>query len=338
MAKKKVFQISDALTEGLQETITAAHNYSGELRIDVIPIKKIEVDPENPRDLALSFNDVYNGIDETDEEQARKAMELESLHTLANSIREQGVINPIVVYKFGDNYRLVAGERRTLGSILAGNAEIQAKILDNKPSKLKISLLQWIENVERSDLTLWERLRNLDKIMETYAAKKGVLPEQVTITELSNLIGCTKPHAMNYKAVLMADDELKTLIRDNKIKNLEKAALIANIQTPIVKQYAINACLAGVALKKLRIIAEQENEKLKTTMKSTTASARGRQMTAVNFGYTKNLQVAKMIFDAVLKNNSVLIPHYFNNVDFSDYKSVTDTFKQLLEKLEALHG
>ena len=141
MAKKKVFQISDALADGLEQTITAAHNYSGELRIDVIPIKKIETDPDNPRDLKLDFNDIYQGILESDENFTRKTEELANLQTLANSIRSQGIINPIVVYKYGEKYRIVAGERRTLASILAGKSEIQAKILDNKPNDLKISLL-----------------------------------------------------------------------------------------------------------------------------------------------------------------------------------------------------
>lgn len=339
MARKKVFQISDALTEGLEDTITAAHTYSGELRVDVIPIKKIEVDPENPRDLALSFSDVYIGISESDEQLERKTSELEGLQTIANSIRDQGIINPIVVYKYGEKYRLVAGERRTLGSILAGKSEIQAKILESKPSELRISLLQWIENVERADLTLWERLRNLEKIVQMYAAKKGVSQEQVTITELSNLIGCTKPHAMNYKAVLIADDEIKQLIRENKIKNLEKAALIANIQSHEVKQHAIDNCLAGATLKKLKVIAEQEQRRVITSKAIKMPSTRGRQAISVNLGVTKNIKVAKLILEALLDNHILSpITQQFVNVDYRDYKSITDTFRELLKKLEAIHA
>lgn len=339
MAKKKVFQISDALTEGLEETITAAHNYSGELRIDVIPIKRIDVDPDNPRDLALSFHDLYAGLSETDENYIRKSKELESLQTIANSIRDQGIINPIVVYKYGEKYRLVAGERRTLASILAGKSEIQAKILDNKPNDLKISLLQWIENVERADLTLWERLRNLEKIVATFTTKKGISPAQITVTELSNLIGCTKPHAMNYKAVLTAGDDIKCLIQENQIRNLEKASLLSSIQTPDIRRRAIEACLAGAALKKLKIIAEQENRKTISRNISKPQLKRGRQATSVNLGMTKNIKVAKVILDSVFKNHSLTpIAGYFADVDWNDYKSITDTFKQLLKKLEELHA
>src|SRR3990167_2599517 len=98
MAKKKVFQISNALTEGLEETITAAHQYSGELRVDVLSIKRIELDPDNPRDLMLNIDDLYHGIASSDPNYLRKSEELTSLQTMADSIREQGIINPIVVY------------------------------------------------------------------------------------------------------------------------------------------------------------------------------------------------------------------------------------------------
>lgn len=48
MAKRKVFSIGSSLSEGLERTIAAAHNYSRDLRVDVIPLNKIETDPENP--------------------------------------------------------------------------------------------------------------------------------------------------------------------------------------------------------------------------------------------------------------------------------------------------
>src|ERR1700733_15327916 len=94
MAKKKVFSIGNALSRGLEETIELAQNYSSELRIDVIPIKKIELDPSNPRDLALTMDDVQYGVKPHDYDKERKSSELESLQSMANSIKSQGIINP----------------------------------------------------------------------------------------------------------------------------------------------------------------------------------------------------------------------------------------------------
>lgn len=336
MAKKKVFSIGNALSRGLEETIESAQHYSSALRIDVIPLRKIELDPANPRDLALTLHDVQHGISQHDSEKTRKASELASLQSIAHSIKTHGIINPITVYKHGEQYRLVAGERRTLASILAGNTDIQATILDEKPDALKISLLQWIENIERSDLSLWERLTNLEKIMGAYATAKGVTTQQITITELSQLLGCVKSHAMNYKTIMNADQELKQLIVDNKIKNLEKAALIADIKAQDVRSQAIDACIAGATLKQLKNIAERAQQKL-VPIKA--LETRGRHTTAINFGVTKNIEVAKTIIESLLTHHQLAhLAASFHNVDWSNHRTVADTFQRLLVTLEKLHA
>lgn len=336
MAKKKVFSIGNALSQGLEDTIESAQNYSGELRIDIIPIRKIELDPANPRDLALTLDDVQHGISDFDTSKARKVEELDSLQSMANSIRTQGIINPVLVYKYGEKYRLIAGERRTLASILAGKTDIQAKILDDKPDQVKISLLQWIENIERSDLSLWERLTNFEMIINAYATSKGQEPNDITLAALSDLLGCVKSHAMNYKAIFNADGEIKQLIFENKIKHLEKAALISDIKSGDIRQQAIDACIAGATLKQLKTIADQSNRKL-VPIKS--ADRRGRQTTTVHFGGTKNTNVAKVIIESLLNNRALSdVTFSFKNVDWNDHRSVSETFKQLLKTLEKLHA
>lgn len=336
MAKKKVFSIGTALSQGLEETIESAQQYSSELRIDIIPLQKIELDPANPRDLVLDMNDVLNGISHHDSQKERKTEELDSLHSIAHSIQTQGIINPITVYKYGEKYRLIAGERRTLASILAGKKDIQAKILDGKPDELKISLLQWMENIERSDLSLWERLNNLEKIMKAYTTTKDLDKNQITITELSQLIGCVKSHAMNYKAILNADDELKQLIFENKIKNLEKAALLADIEPSPVRQQAIDACIAGATLKQLKSMIDQSKRKF---LPIKTFEKRGRQTTTIHFGFTRNIHVAKTMIESLLNHSQLAtVPSPLINIDWENPRMLSETFKRLLQTLEKLHA
>lgn len=335
MAKKKVFSISTALSQGLEETIESAQNYSSELRVDVIPIKKIELDPRNPRDLSITISDVQHGIQDIGEEKIRKINELESLQSIAHSIKVQGIINPITVYKYGEKYRLIAGERRTLASILAGKSDIQAKILDEEPDDLKISLLQWIENIERSDLTLWERITNLKTIVNAYAKSRTIHPTQVTIGELGNLIGCVKSHAMNYKTILNTDDELMQLIAENKIKNLEKAALLSGIQEKVIRQQAVQACIAGATLKQLKFIADQAHLKSVATKQ---VERRGRKSASIHFGVTKNMNVAKMIVESILANQALAhLTLPFHDVDWKDPRAISEAFKEILKMLEKLH-
>ncbi len=338
MAKKKSFQISNALSDGLEETITAAHNYSGELRVDIIPIKRIETDPDNPRSLLITLTDVTSGVHASDAHYEQKMMEIAALETLAHSIREQGVINPVLVYKQGEKYRLIAGERRTLASILAGKSDIQARILDEKPNALNISILQWIENIERSDLSLFEKLRNLEKILVAYAEKKSISPEKITVMELSGLIGCAKSQAASYKAVLYADDILQTRIAENKIRSLEKAAFIAGIVADDIRQLAIHACVEGASLKQLRMLVEQNQSRKKTLTKTTTVGHRGRHYSSISFGVTKNLDVARAILTAILSHKELTyLGDYLVNIDFNDYKSMNEAFNLLVKRLEEAH-
>lgn len=341
MAKKKVFQISGALTEGLEETVSSAHSHSGELRIEVIPTKKIETDPDNPRELAISFIDLPTGPLKSDPQYERKVNELASLQSLVNSIKREGIINPVVVYKFGDKYRLVAGERRSLASVIAGKHDIQAKILDKKPTPLKLSLLQWIENVEREDLSLWERLKNLERIVSNHQQEEGI-EDKITPTVLSQLIGCSLPHAMNYCAIFDASSELKQSIQENKIRNLEKAAVVAKIFTPSLKDKALHACISGATLKELKAIANEDKRMVADGGGSkivVTKRSKGRQAAKVNLGATKNTHVIKRLIDLVSQNEKYQhLKEMFKDIEWHNYSVVSDVFKQFIRVIEKTEG
>jgi len=196
--------------------------------------------------------------------------------------------------------------------------------------------LQWVENIERSDLTLWERINNLEKITNAYAKVNHIKPQEISISDLSILIGCVKSHAMNYKIILEADEELKCLIAENKIKNLEKAALISGIKSHEVRLQAIVACINGATLKQLKLMVEQYR---RVNSSKSLIEKRGRQTKTVNFGVTNNVSVAKVVIESIL-NNSALghITPPFKNIDWHNHRSLSTTFKQLLKTLEKAYG
>src|SRR5579862_7292738 len=107
MSKKKRFGISEALTRGLSETINLVENNAGVYRNVILPLSRIELDPDNPRKMAIDLADVREGIRPEDPLYQRKSEELEKLKELAHTIKSNGVINPIVVYKRGESYRVV---------------------------------------------------------------------------------------------------------------------------------------------------------------------------------------------------------------------------------------
>lgn len=330
MAKKKVFSISNSLSEGLEQTIAAAQNYSSDLRVDVISLKKIEVDPENPRSLRLCISDLQNGFDDTDPNYLIKTKEKESLESLANSIKDQGIINPVIVYEHNNKYRLIAGERRTLASFIAGKTDIQAKIFNEKPNELRIRVLQWIENIERSDLTLYERIDNLEKILKTFSKEKNVSLEKIRITDISLLIGCTKPHAINLKAVINANDEIKQLIAANKIRNLEKAAILTNITSPEIRKKAIEECINGATLKKLKEYLDKDKkpEVLISKLSNTSSNA-------INLGSLIKISVARKIFDTLIDSMKISANEFdVSKFNLDSPQSLSKAFKNLISHLE----
>ena len=100
---------SDETKEAITRTLSIANNYAGELAIEVLPLDKIDIDPENKRDLILTLQDAMNGIDKDDPHYERKKQDWKSLESLAKTIQDDQLINPIYVYRFGNKCRLIAG-------------------------------------------------------------------------------------------------------------------------------------------------------------------------------------------------------------------------------------
>lgn len=340
MSTRKSFKISDSLTKGLEETMSAAESYAGLLRVEVIPIHKIELDPTNAREMIIELSD-FPQLNSKDPHIKKKLQDKESLESLAASISQEGVINPILVYKIAEGYRVVAGERRTLASKLAGKTDIPAKILDEKPSEFSLAMLQWVENIEREDLTLWERIRNLEKIISAHQENTGEVIEKKAAV-IRELIRCSTTQAFAYSWVLNADSELNELIRNNQIKNLDKAAFLAKeASLSSVKPMLYDACIHGASLKELKKLL-LDSKKNETTFSSPPKikekkDGRGKVAQRVNFGHTKNINVVQEIINAVLQNTKYnhLLPS-FSDVVYSSYSDAAEAFKRLISNIESL--
>lgn len=323
---KKTFKIKNDLLEALDHTIAAAQNYAGDLYVQMIPIKKIEIGHDNPRELQIDINTIMN-ISSEISDNAAILTEKESLFSISKSIAEQGVINPILVYKEGDHYKLIAGQRRTLGSILAGKQDIPAKILDTKPSQLQIGQLQWIENIEREDLSLRERINNINKIITAYHNLNN--QEEITPSKLAKLLGCSLQQAVNYNHILNASEEVKHLIKTNQINSIDKAATISK-SNPIKQSELIDSYLNGASLKELKRLAHSELKSLESHNENIKE-----KNTYYNLGKTKDINIIKFIIDAIMKqleinNLALTVPEIKSN----EQTSIVDGYKTLIHLLE----
>jgi len=332
MTKKKRFGISEALTRGLTETIHVVENNAGIYRNVMLPLSRIELDPENPRKLAVDLADIRTGLRSEDPLYQRKSEELERLKELAHTIKANGIINPVVVYKRGELYRIVAGERRCLASILVGKQEIEARVFNEKPKAFDLKLIQWVENTAREDLTLEERLGNVQDILREYEKQDGA--EEVTATVLKNITGLSLSQTSYYLAVLNAPEDVRDVIRAGQIKNLDKAALIAGIEKVTVRQAALAACVSGASLKELRTLINEDRQ-LKKVKAELQSSHRGRITAKINMGTTVKTDVVKTIIDAVVSHDDYeRHKDIFSHINWADLRQVTKAFRKLIEILE----
>ncbi|MEO8401571.1 MAG: ParB N-terminal domain-containing protein [Gammaproteobacteria bacterium] len=316
--------------DAISRTLAIANNYAGELSIEVLSLDKIELDPENNRELALTLHDAMNGIDPTDPEYAKKKQDWKSLESLAKTILDDQLINPIFVYRYGNKCRLIAGERRTLASAIAGKKEIIARIASQRPIGTKLRVLQWIENNERVDLSLAERIANLEAIYKEYLIENKNEKERLTSKILSELTGMSITQSRRYILILQSTHEIKQAIAQGKLENIKLIELILSVEDTEHQKTLLNAALSGLsfdAIVKLKNEPEHRQNKRK--------EIRGRKQTSVSLGKVKP-NIAKIIFDALTSSNILnegiikRINMISDAVQWGNGKSVEMSFKKII--------
>lgn len=333
MTKKKRFGVSQALSRGISETIHVVENNSGIFRNVILPLSRIELDPENPRKLAISIADIQEGISKKDPLFERKSAELEKLKELAHTIESSGVINPIVVYKRGEAYRIVAGERRTLASMLVNKLEIEARVFNEKPKGFELKLIQWIENTAREDLNLDERINNIREILREYQQQNENVSTSATL--LKNITGLSLPQATYYMAVMNAPVDVSQHIEEGKIRSLDKAAVLSGIASADLRKSALQACVNGCSLKELRKLITQGKKDSAELVVPTNITKRGRTATRINMGFTLNGNVVQTLIESVLHRAEYKkYADKFLKTDWTQYEEVARAFKKLIEILE----
>ncbi len=149
----------------------------------------------------LKINEV-----EPNPNQARKIFDEESIEELANSIKEYGVIQPIIVTKKENYYEIIAGERRWRASKKAGLEEIPVIIReDDERRNQEISL---IENIQREDLNPIEKARGIRQLMDEY---------ELTQQRVAEILGKSRSSIANTVRILNLDERVLNLALEGKL-------------------------------------------------------------------------------------------------------------------------
>ena len=163
----------------------------------------IEEEVIKPEELVRKLN--INEI-EPNKAQARKIFDDEAIEDLSNSIKEYGVIQPIIVSKKEKYYEIIAGERRWRASKKAGLTEIPAIIRDDNEQRNKeISL---IENIQREDLNPIEKARGIKLLMDEY---------DLTQQQVAEKLGKSRSSIANTVRILNLDERVINLALEGKL-------------------------------------------------------------------------------------------------------------------------
>ncbi len=147
--------------------------------------------------------------------QPRLTFEDRGLEELANSIKQHGIIQPLVLRRIGDKYEIIAGERRYKAATLAGLDKVPAIIADiddNKSAEVAI-----VENVQRRDLTPIEEARSYKNLLD-----KGYL----TQSELAKKMGLSQSAIANKLRLLNLDEKVQNALLNNQISERHARSLL----------------------------------------------------------------------------------------------------------------
>jgi ParB family chromosome partitioning protein len=190
MSSKKKAALGKGLSAILEspETDITSKDISGNYVVGAvanIKIEFIEANPFQPRD----------NFDE------------EALNELADSIRQQGIIQPLTVRKLGyDKYQLISGERRLRAAKLAGMEEVPTYIrVANDEQMLEMAL---VENIQREDLNAIEVAISYQRLMEECSLNKE---------QLGEVVGKNRTTVTNYLRLLNLPAEVQAAVQEDKV-------------------------------------------------------------------------------------------------------------------------
>lgn len=147
--------------------------------------------------------------------QPRKTFDIDAMKDLSESIKEHGILQPIIVRKKGFKYELVVGERRLRASQLAGLEVIPAVVrILNDQQMMELAIL---ENLQREDLTPMEEAEAYQNLMEHL---------NLTQEQLAFRLGKSRPHIANHLRLLSLPEIVKTSISNSKLSMGHGKALL----------------------------------------------------------------------------------------------------------------
>lgn len=197
--------------------------------VNETPIPTTSVDEPRRPDMVVPIENI-----EPNPDQPRRRFDPEHLEDLANSIREKGVIQPLIVReKAGGKYEIVAGERRWRASQKAQLHELPVIVREfNDTEVLEIAI---IENIQRSDLNPVEEAAGYRQLMERFGH---------TQEAMSKALGKSRSHIANLLRLLNLPQDIQDMVEEGKLSSGHARALITSDHAQVIAKRIVNEGLS----------------------------------------------------------------------------------------------
>lgn len=227
------------------------------------------------------------------EYQPRKTFQDEALKELAASIREHGVIQPVIVHRIGANYGLIAGERRWRASRLAGLKTIPALVKDATKRELLEQAL--IENIQREDLNPIEAAEAYKRLQDEF---------KLTQEDLAKRVGKERSTVTNFLRILSLPKEVKQELGAGKLSMGHAKALLSLERGRDQIQTALMIVKKGLSVREAETLASR----LKNPVKGKKAR-QSHELKSVEEKLKKTLGT-KVSIAATARGGRIIIEYY----------------------------
>lgn len=181
--------------------------------------------------------------------QPRKAFDQEAMAQLADSIREVGLLQPILVQRTGGRYRIIAGERRYRACRLAGLTRVP--VIERDMSGEESMLAALIENLQREDLNPMEEAAAIRQLMDTAG---------LTQEEAAGRLGKSRPAVANTLRLLTLPAKLQKLVRDGRLSEGHARVLAGVKGVALQEKLAERAVAEGLSVRAFEALCRKAQE------------------------------------------------------------------------------
>ena len=229
--------------------------------------------------------------------QPRKTFDEDSLQDLTNSIKERGIIQPIIVRKSSDDsskYEIIAGERRWLAAQKAGLHEVPVVITN--VDDLKSLEFAIVENVQRNDLNAIEEARGYQRLIEEFSYDQE---------KVAKFIGKSRSHIANFLRLLSLPESVLKLIETKKLSPGHAKILVGLSNAEFVA--------SKIMEKKLSVRQAENFVKIFKIKKNSVKKSKDVNLQALELSVTEKIGLNVYITDK--KNNTGSLVFEYKNLD-----------------------